>query len=103
GSLCADSRCRRWPSSVTLADAAQVQDCRTSQHRHRISRRKSMKGSIRLGAASAIIVAFSATPMLAQPAQTEAVSCLPQGMFPGPASYKSVEQLADGRVTFRLC
>lgn len=30
-------------------------------------------------------------------------SCLPQGFFPGPATYKSVEQLPDGRVTFRLC
>ena len=30
-------------------------------------------------------------------------SCLPQGFFTGPASYKSVEPLPDGRVTFRLC
>jgi enterochelin esterase-like enzyme len=30
-------------------------------------------------------------------------SCLPQGPFPGPANYKSVEQLPDNRVTFRLC
>jgi enterochelin esterase family protein len=46
----------------------------------------------------------TATPALAQqaPAQPSA-SCLPQGMFPGPAAYKSVEQLADGRVTFRIC
>ena len=30
-------------------------------------------------------------------------SCLPRGFFAGPAAYKSVEQLPDGRVTFRLC
>ncbi|RYE61535.1 MAG: esterase, partial [Oxalobacteraceae bacterium] len=28
---------------------------------------------------------------------------MPQGPFAGPATYKSVEQLEDGRVTFRLC
>lgn len=30
-------------------------------------------------------------------------TCLPRGFFPGPAQYRSVEVLADGRVTFRLC
>lgn len=63
-----------------------------------------MKSSKRLGAAGlAITVIFAAANALAQPAQTEARSCLPQGMFSGPASYKSVEQLPDGNVTFRLC
>lgn len=37
------------------------------------------------------------------PAATAPKSCLGQGFFPGPAAYKSVEQLPDGRVTFRLC
>jgi enterochelin esterase-like enzyme len=46
----------------------------------------------------------AAVPTLAQQAPAPApASCLPQGFFPGPASYKSVEQLPDGRVTFRLC
>lgn len=44
-----------------------------------------------------------AAPVSAQSAPAVSASCLPQGMFPGPASYKSVEQLPDGRVTFRLC
>jgi len=43
------------------------------------------------------------TPALAQPAPGEQASCRPQGPFPGPAAYRSVEQLPDGRVTFRLC
>lgn len=30
-------------------------------------------------------------------------SCRPQGFFAAPARYKSVEQLPDGRVTFRIC
>ena len=59
----------------------------------------------------AVILALSvASPALAQPTPVPApspapasASCLPQGMFPGPASYKSVEPLPDGKVTFRLC
>lgn len=53
----------------------------------------------------AVLAALAAaTPALAQPASAQQpASCLPQGMFAGPASYKSVEQLPDGRVTFRLC
>jgi enterochelin esterase family protein len=53
----------------------------------------------------AVLAALAtASPALAQqaPAQQPA-SCLPQGFFAGPAAYKSVEQLADGRVTFRVC
>ncbi len=30
-------------------------------------------------------------------------TCLPQGFFAGPATYKAVEPLPDGRVTFRIC
>ena len=53
----------------------------------------------RRAAAAAVSV-----PALAQPAPpAQPASCLPQGFFPGPAAYKSVEQLPDGRVTFRLC
>lgn len=53
----------------------------------------------------AALAAFvSATPTLAQqPAAEQPASCLPQGMFTAPAAYKSVEQLPDGRVTFRIC
>src|SRR3954466_14133976 len=49
---------------------------------------------------------LASAPALAQaPANGPArkPSCLPQGFFTGPASYKSVEPLGDGRVTFRLC
>jgi enterochelin esterase family protein len=45
-------------------------------------------------------------PAVAQPsgaATSAPVSCLPQGPFAGPAAYRSVEPLPDGRVTFRLC
>jgi enterochelin esterase-like enzyme len=53
----------------------------------------------------AAVAAFSlAASAFAQPAPAPAnVSCLPQGMFAGPAAYKSVEQLPDGRVAFRIC
>lgn len=54
------------------------------------------------GTAAAAFVA-AAAPALAQPAPAPLQSCLPQGPFAGPASYKSVEQLPDGRVSFRLC
>src|SRR6188472_1901867 len=51
----------------------------------------------------AVLAALAAaTPVLAQPSPQPA-NCLPQGFFAGPAAYKSVEQLPDGRVTFRLC
>ena len=33
----------------------------------------------------------------------EVKTCLPQGFFAGPATYKAVEPLPDGRVTFRIC
>jgi enterochelin esterase family protein len=55
-----------------------------------------------LPVAVAAAVAMS-VPALAQPAPAPSQSCLPQGLFAGPAAYKSVEQLPDGRVTFRLC
>lgn len=49
-------------------------------------------------------VALAATSALAQPAPAApSASCLPQGFFAGPAPYKSVEQLPDGRVAFRIC
>ena len=51
-----------------------------------------------------LLAALAAAPALAQPAPAaQPASCLPQGPFAGPAAYKSVEQLPDGRVTFRLC
>jgi len=51
------------------------------------------------GAVIALLAASAATAAYAQPAP----SCAPQGVFTAPAPYKSVEQLPDGRVTFRLC
>lgn len=54
-----------------------------------------------------LAAAMSATALPAQPVPSapapSPASCQPQGFFAGPAPYKSVEQLADGRVTFRLC
>lgn len=46
-----------------------------------------------------------AIPAAAQdaPPATAPASCRPQGMFAPPPAWKSVEQLPDGRVTFRLC
>jgi enterochelin esterase family protein len=37
------------------------------------------------------------------PANAAPATCMPRGFFAGPATYKSVESLPDGRVTFRLC
>ena len=55
--------------------------------------------------AALLLASAVAAPATAQqPAAGEAArpSCRPQGPF-ATAQYKSVEQLADGRVTFRLC
>jgi enterochelin esterase-like enzyme len=55
---------------------------------------------------SLALLCIATTPALAQtPANAPArkPSCLPQGFFTGPATYKSVETLPDRRVTFRLC
>ncbi|KRA81646.1 esterase [Altererythrobacter sp. Root672] len=47
---------------------------------------------------------LAAAPALAQPApSSQPASCRPQGMFAAAAGYKSVEQLPDGKVTFRIC
>ena len=55
-------------------------------------------------ASAALAAALAALPALGQPAPAaQPASCLPQGPFAGPAAYKSVEQLPDGRVTFRIC
>ena len=60
-----------------------------------------MKTSVSL---FAVLTALAATPALAQPAPAPApATCAPQGFFTAPAPYKSVEQLPDGRVTFRIC
>jgi enterochelin esterase family protein len=50
---------------------------------------------------TAVFAALAATPACAQAPQS--ASCMPASPFAPPASYKSVEQLPDGRVTFRLC
>lgn len=58
----------------------------------------------KIASLAAVLATLAASSALAQPAQAPAAeSCLPQGFFAGPASYKSVEQLSDGRVTFRIC
>lgn len=55
-----------------------------------------------IGAGLLALAAGSASAQEAAPAQ-QAASCRPTGMFAPPPAWKSVEQLADGRVTFRLC
>ncbi len=57
---------------------------------------------IRIALLAAAAAAAISAPCAAQPTPA-APSCLPQGFFTAPASYKSVEQLPDGRVTFRIC
>jgi enterochelin esterase-like enzyme len=54
--------------------------------------------------AALLLASPVAAPATAQQPSGEAAqpSCRPQGPF-ATAQYKSVEQLADGRVTFRLC
>jgi enterochelin esterase family protein len=53
----------------------------------------------------ALLAATSASALAQTPANPPArkPSCNPPGFFTAPASYKSVEPLPDGRVTFRLC
>lgn len=52
----------------------------------------------------ALLVLAVAPQLRAQPAApARPASCLPTGQFAPPATYKSVEQLPDSRVTFRLC
>lgn len=48
-------------------------------------------------------VATLASGATAQNATAPAATCRPQGFSSRTAPYKSVEQLPDGRVTFRLC
>jgi enterochelin esterase family protein len=54
--------------------------------------------TIRHTAVAALLALAAASPAAAQ-----SESCLPKAFLAPPAAYKSVEQLADGRVTFRLC
>lgn len=61
----------------------------------------SLRNRLHASIALATLALCTATPAQAQDAETPA-SCQPQGMF-AQASYTSVEVLADGRVTFRLC
>ena len=51
--------------------------------------------------AAGLVTLALAMPAAAQ--DDEAQTCLPQGPFPGPPEWKSVEQREDGRVTFRYC
>ena len=54
------------------------------------------------GALSLAAIAAPSAAQQAAPASPPA-SCRPSGMFAPPPAWKSVEQLPDGRVTFRLC
>lgn len=56
----------------------------------------------RTGALALALAALAATPAAAQ-VSGAAATCRPADFLPAPAAYKSVEQLPDGRVTFRLC
>lgn len=54
--------------------------------------------------AASLIGALAAACLHAQaPAAQGPASCRSGGFLPGPAAFQSVEPLADGRVTFRLC
>ncbi len=61
-----------------------------------------MKSAVRFLAFAALA---TGVPALAQPAPApqQPASCRPQGFFAAAGAFKSVEQLADGRVTFRIC
>ena len=65
-----------------------------------------MRIAMRLGLAALYMTGVLA-PMggYAQPAarQDQPASCQAQGSFGGQARFRSVEQLPDGRVTFRIC
>ena len=58
---------------------------------------------IRAAVLLCLTLAVSAGAQPGVPPAPPGTSCLPRGFFAGPAPYKSTEQLADGRVTFRLC
>ncbi len=60
-----------------------------------------MTAKFAIPAAVGLALALPVTPSLAQQG-ADAASCMPQGPFARP-DYVSVEPLADGRVTFRLC
>lgn len=62
-----------------------------------------MPGRLQCMSLFAAIVATAPAGAQAPATPPAAASCRPQGFFAGPAGYKSVEQGADGRVTFRLC
>jgi enterochelin esterase family protein len=67
-----------------------------------------MKSTARFVASVAFVgpALAAAVPALAQPApaqQQQPASCRPQGFFAAAGGFKSVEQLPDGRVTFRIC
>jgi enterochelin esterase-like enzyme len=64
--------------------------------------------TIRRFVLSVIVTSTTMTALTAgaqQPAQAPQgpETCMPRGFMAGPAAYKSVEVLPDGRVTFRLC
>lgn len=55
------------------------------------------------GAFILILAGFTHWVATAQAPQATPTSCEQRGFLPAPATYKSVEVLADGRVAFRLC
>src|SRR5690606_11921891 len=84
--------------------APRLYDRRARQHRADSYRIRGRTIAVKQIASLLIVsAAFAATPAWAQPAPAAPADCRPQGMFTAPAAYRSVEQLADGRVTFRIC
>ncbi len=70
-----------------------------------VARRES-NAATRVAAAAILVAAAASSPLFAQaPAapSTAPTNCLPRGFLPAPATYRSVEQLPDRRVTFRIC
>lgn len=57
----------------------------------------------RFTAAAALLCAFCAPAAAQQQPPQQPASCRPTSPFGGVAAYRSVEQLPDNRVTFRLC
>ncbi|KPH61243.1 alpha/beta hydrolase-fold protein [Novosphingobium sp. ST904] len=65
-------------------------------------RRKIVSSAALLAAVSAIAAALPATAQMQSP-KLDPSTCVMPPFYSGPAPYKSVEQLPDRRVTFRLC
>ena len=101
-----DRRRRRAPATRAGRHPARLHDRRAREHPH--SRQNPRENDCHDPVAAVLppLAALAAVPLQRWPSRLrppQPASCLPQGFFAGPAAYKSVEQLPDGRVTFRLC